>query len=74
MSDCECLGTCPFFLDKMANMPSMSEILKQRYCRAGWQTCARHRIFTEFGRGAVPTDLFPNENEAAEELIRELRA
>ena len=33
MADCECLAKCPFFNDKMANMPSMAEMMKNRYCR-----------------------------------------
>ncbi len=73
MTDCECLPKCPFFHDKMSNMPSMAEILKQRYCHAGWKTCARHRVFMEFGSASVPFDLFPNENERADMLLLELR-
>jgi len=73
MSDCVCLEGCPFFNDKMANMPSMAEILKQRYCRNDWQDCARHKVFEEFGRDAVPGDLFPNEVERSEQILAELR-
>lgn len=63
MSDCECLGGCAFFHDKMENMPSMSEILKDRYCKGDWMACARHQVFEKFGRDAVPGDLFPNQTE-----------
>ncbi len=74
MSDCTCLSACPFFLGKMANMPSMSEMLKQRYCHGDWEKCARYRVFAEFGRENVPSDLFPNENERADQVLVELRA
>jgi hypothetical protein len=73
MSDCECLAGCPFFHDKMADMPSMAEMLKERYCKGDWQACARHQIFTEFGKGNVPTDLFPNQQDIAAEQLVALR-
>ena len=37
MSECESLGTCPFFNDRMANMPAMKDLYKDRYCRGGLQ-------------------------------------
>ena len=50
MSDCECLATCPFFNDKMAEMPAMAEMYKRNYCRGDSCTCARHMVF----RGGRP--------------------
>jgi hypothetical protein len=61
MADCECLAKCPFFNDKMANMPSMADIMKHRYCHDDWDTCARYRVFKALGREHVPSDLFPNQ-------------
>ncbi len=69
MADCECLAKCPFFNDKMANMPSMAEMMKNRYCRDEYHTCARYRVFKALGREAVPLDLFPNQPENAEVLL-----
>lgn len=69
MSDCECLATCPFFNDKMANMPSMAEMLKTRYCKGDWQMCARHRVFEALGKSEVPSDLFPNQDDMATQLL-----
>ena len=74
MADCECLPRCPFFHDKMENMPGMATILKNRYCRGDSSTCARHLVFRVAGSENVPGDLFPNENEKAHELVKELRA
>ena len=74
MSDCVCLEQCPFFHDKMENMPSMAEMLKQRYCKGDWHECARHQIFEEFGVEAVPGNLFPNQNQLAMDLAMSLRA
>ena len=69
MADCECLETCPFFNDKMANMPSMAEMLKSRYCKGDWASCARHRVFTVLGTDGVPGDLFPNQEADANKLL-----
>ncbi|MHB1341506.1 MAG: hypothetical protein ACYC77_06830 [Coriobacteriia bacterium] len=69
MADCECLAGCLFFNDQMADMPSMSSIIKQRYCRGSSTHCARHIVFRTLGKGAVPRDLYPSQVEQAEALI-----
>jgi hypothetical protein len=74
MADCECLPKCPFFHDKMENMPSMAEMLKERYCKGDWSACARHQIFETLGRENVPSDLFPNQQDVAAEMLLSQRA
>lgn len=69
MADCECLPTCPFFNEQMADMPSMSQIIKRRYCRGSNVRCARHIVFRALGRDAVPEDLYPSQVDRAEEII-----
>jgi hypothetical protein len=69
MADCECLATCPFFNDQMADMPSMSGIIKTRYCTGSNVHCARHMVFRTLGRDAVPKDLYPSQVERAQEVI-----
>lgn len=69
MGDCECLPKCAFFHDKMENMPSMSEILKARYCQGDWAECARHQVFARLGREGVPGDLFPNQQDRVADLL-----
>ena len=73
MADCECLPKCPFFHDRMENMPGMASILKTRYCRGDSSTCARHRVFLVAGAENVPADLFPSENDRADALVAEFR-
>ncbi len=68
MADCELLDTCPFFNDQMAEMPSMSNIIKERYCRGSNTLCARHMIFRVKGREYIPADLFPSQVERADEI------
>ena len=69
MADCECLAACPFFNEKMENMPSMVHIYKDRYCHGDNLSCARFQVFKALGREAVPKDLFPNQGERAQDVI-----
>jgi len=69
MADCEILGTCIFFNDKMANMPGTTASYKQRYCQGDNSMCARYLVFQALGRPKVPADLFPNQADRAEKII-----
>ncbi len=69
MPDCENLARCPFFNDKMANMPSMSEMMKQKFCRGDKTLCARYLVCGALGKERVPADLFPNMTDRARQLI-----
>ncbi|MBN1698014.1 MAG: hypothetical protein JW881_10910 [Spirochaetales bacterium] len=69
MADCECLGGCIFFNDKMGNMPSIASIMKQNYCKTNNSGCARYMVFKALGKEKVPGDLFPNNVEKAKQII-----
>ena len=68
MVECECLARCPFFNDKMANMPATTEMYKRKYCRGDNSQCGRYVVFKALGRERVPTDLYPHELERAQQL------
>lgn len=70
MADCELIQGCIFFNDKMQNMPATAELLKKKYCKDSYSTCARFMIFKAMGRPAVPQDLFPQQTDKAEEIIK----
>ncbi len=67
--DCECLPGCPFFHDKMENKPALANLMKKQYCQGDATDCARHRIFEVKGKDAVPSDLFPNQTERANQIL-----
>jgi hypothetical protein len=71
---CALTETCVFFNDKMANMPSMAKMYKERYCGGDFEACARYQVFKEVGRENVPRDLFPNEANRVEVTVAEARA
>jgi len=67
MGKCEKLEKCPFFNDKLANMPKTAAMIKQTYCLSDPSKCARYIVF-KAGLN-VPQDLFPYNLERAEEII-----
>ena len=73
MTACVCLERCPFFNDRMAEMPAMAHLLKQRYCQGDWASCARHQVFEAVGAENVPGDLFPPQTERVEGIIGRVR-
>ncbi|GFO66165.1 hypothetical protein M1B72_01125 [Geomonas paludis] len=69
MPDCELLSGCIFFNDRMANMPSTSNVFKMMYCNDNFEGCARYIVRKELGKDAVPEDLFPNQGDRAREIL-----
>jgi len=71
MADCEMMNNCPFFNDRMKNMPALSNIYKKNYCLGDFEKCARFLVRQKLGKEKVPGDLFPNQSQRALELIGE---
>ncbi len=69
MGECECLASCGFFSERIANMPVMAQMTKERYCLGDNSRCARYIIFKALGREQIPADLFPSELYLAERLL-----
>ena len=69
MADCDFLALCPFFNDKMENMPSAADMMKKLYCRWNYTQCARYMVAIALGRGKVPTNLFPSDTSKAEIIL-----
>ena len=69
MAECAGLATCPFFNDRMKNMPATSGHLKKTLCQDTFQRCARFMVKQSLGGANVPSDLFPNQVERAKTLI-----
>jgi hypothetical protein len=71
MADCEKTSGCLFFNDKLANMPSLAAMMKERYCKGDFSKCARYIVCTALGKEKVPEDLFPAMLERANQIIRQ---
>lgn len=70
MADCECLGICPFYNDRMANMPSMAKLTKKRFCKGNNKDCARFIVNKALGPQKVPSDLYPADREKAINILK----
>jgi len=73
MSECVCLPKCPFFNDRMANMPAMANKIKDKYCKGDHSNCARFLVFKALGPGKAPDTLFPAQVEMAQAVIAAAR-
>ena len=69
MAECQCLSGCPFFNDKMQNMPSMAGMIKEKYCLGDNTACARYMVFKTLGREKVPPDLYPAQGDRAKQIL-----
>jgi hypothetical protein len=69
MAECERLDECPFFNDRLLNMPPVAEAMKRRYCMRNYTQCARYIVKLSLGRRYVPADLFPNDIIRAKILV-----
>lgn len=67
MASCEKLNNCPFFNDRLSNMPSVSGLLKDTYCLSEKDQCARYKVSA--AGLPVPEDLFPNDLTRAKRIL-----
>lgn len=51
-------------------MSATAHIMKKRYCLEDNSKCAGFMVVNALGRQKVPADLFPNQYDRAEELIK----
>jgi hypothetical protein len=70
MSDCECLGSCPYFENGVAKeIDTIAQMRQQEYCKADFSKCARYMVFRALGLEKVPRDLLPFQVDRAKKLI-----
>ena len=70
---CEILECCQLFKDKMKELPKTADYIKTKICHGEYESCARYRIFQEFGRGHIPLELHPDDTEEVKKVIHCLR-
>lgn len=67
MEKCEFFEKCPFFNDTMASMPSLAEMMKDKYCRDDFKSCARYQV--RITGKTAPPDLYPNQVVRVKEIL-----
>lgn len=66
---CEFLQGCPFYNDKMDIQSAIGRLYKKRYCEGNKKECARYIVVTQKGAEYVPSNLFPNMMDRANEIL-----
>lgn len=69
MANCEMLPECLFFSDKLANMPTIADNLKNIFCLGDNTLCARYLIAKHLGKDKIPFDLFPHNTDRVEIIL-----
>lgn len=68
MAQCERLEWCLFFNEQLDHLPRTAEELKNSYCLGDSSTCARYLV--GIAGVPVPPDLFPNETDRVDAILR----
>ena len=71
MSECEFFPRCQY-TDDLKVMPTVSDIVRQMYCRWHFKDCARYVVAKNCGLENVPFDLFPPDTDSAELILLRL--
>ncbi len=69
MDQCPGVSTCPFYMDRMAAMPTMAGMMKRHFCLDDYSHCARLMVKEKLGKERVPADLYPNQSVRAKQLL-----
>lgn len=71
MGKCKRINQCPFFKDQMAHKPTVAEFYKRKYCTGGeFNACARYIVLMQLGGEYVPADLYPNQTDRLEDILK----
>jgi len=73
MPRCEFFEVCTFLNDRLGHMPQIAGLYRLQFCEGDSRSCARHMVMSRVGTEAAPKDLYPNQQERAEDIIAESR-
>ncbi len=68
--ECEKLKGCPFFNEKMQNMPATANGYKRKFCLGDNTNCARYIVSQKLGPVDELKGLFPNQFNRVEEILK----
>ena len=69
--DCENLGGCNFYNDRMPIDKGLGQLQKKRYCEGDKSQCARYMLASSIGKENMPADLYPIMMDRANKLVDE---
>lgn len=69
MADCEILPICPYFNESLPGLEAVQDVMRKKYCRDDFASCARYIVCMALGREKVPPTLVPSQIERARDII-----
>ena len=69
MAHCDEIDNCSFFRTAIMEMPTVAEMMKNRYCHGDFDACARKSVLNQLGKEHVPANLAPNDHDRAQKII-----
>lgn len=69
----EKLAGCPFYQEKMPMECGLGAMYHKNYCETDKSKCARYLAAASLRQQRGPTDLYPNMNKRAEQIITKKR-
>ena len=66
---CEKLEGCPFFNEKMKNMPATAAGYKRKFCLGDNSACARFIVSEKLGPIEELKSLFPNQHDRVKQIL-----
>ena len=70
MADCELLRDCLFYDKRIPVDDILWSHFVKLYCKGNYRKCGRYMVATALGPERVPTDLFPNMDITASNIIK----
>jgi hypothetical protein len=68
---CPIKDSCTFFNNQMRMMEERKKTIKIRFCLSSYGQCARYKVYEHYKTvQKVSPDLYPNDFERADEIIR----
>jgi hypothetical protein len=71
MAECESLPGCGFCRGQIPVDIGFGAMYKKKYCLGDNMKCARHMVFKKFGKGTVPSNLYPNSSNGRKRFLPE---
>ncbi|SMB91149.1 conserved hypothetical protein [Desulfonispora thiosulfatigenes DSM 11270] len=70
MTTCEKAAKCPYANLELPLDQDASKKYADNYCFGDFNSCARLKVCNAIGKPNVPRDLYPDQHEAADALIK----
>lgn len=70
---CEKINNCPFYKEKMPIESGLGAMYRKKYCETDKSICARYKVSSSVGGEHVPTSLYPNMHEQADQIISKIK-